>query len=183
MLDESVPYLSELRYKPTGMKKRKAWEETWDLQRAEDAIDARDDLSDDEKALEKKHQGLDTIPVPPKYKSSDFAKPTYWKLRGKLDVPKERFILYPNTRIGEDSSPVIGWAGWNHLEQAQVLAAHYTKRQSEAAEPNELRPLLAGLAELVPWLKQWHNDLDETYGQRLGDFFDSFIAGQRALSE
>ena len=183
VLDESVPYLSELRYKPTGMKKRKAWEETWDLQRAEDAIDARDDLSDDEKALEKKHQGLDTIPVPPKYKSSDFAKPTYWKLRGKLDVPKERFILYPNTRIGEDSSPVIGWAGWNHLEQAQVLAAHYTKRQSEAAEPNELRPLLAGLAELVPWLKQWHNDLDETYGQRLGDFFDSFIAGQRALSE
>ncbi|AXV04981.1 putative DNA methylase [Euzebya pacifica] len=175
VLDEAVPYLSELRYKATGLKKRKAWEETWDLQRAEDVIDARDDLSDDEKALEKKHQGLDAIPVPPKYKSSDFAKTNYWKLRGKLDVPKERFILYPDTRIGEDSSPVIGWAGWNHLEQAQALAAHYTQRQSEAAESDELRPLLAGLAELVPWLKQWHNDLDETYGQRLGDFYESFF--------
>ena len=179
VLDEAVPYLSDLRYKPPGLKKRKAWEETWELQRAEDAIDARDDLSDDEKALEKKHQGLDNIPVPPKYKSSDFAKPTYWKLRGKLDVPKERFILYSGTRIGEDSSPVIGWAGWSHLQQAQALAAHYTARQSEAAEPAELRPLLAGLAELVPWLKQWHNDLDPTYGQRLGDFYASFVAGQR----
>lgn len=179
VLDEAVPYLSELRYKPSGLKKRKAWEETWDLQRAEDAIDARDDLSDDEKALEKKHQGLDTIPVPPKYKRTDFAKGTYWSLRGKLDVPKERFILYPGTRIGEDSSPVIGWAGWNHLEQAQALAAHYTQRQSEAADPDELRPLLAGLAELVPWLKQWHNDLDETYGQHLGDFYEGFLQSQQ----
>lgn len=175
VLNEAVPYLSELRYKPPGLKKRQSWKETWDLQRAEDAIDARDDLSDDEKALERKHQGLDNIPVPPKYKKEDFAKGTYWSLRGKLDVPKERFILYPDTRIGEDSSPVIGWAGWNHLEQAQALAAHYTARQSEAADPAELRPLLSGLNELVPWLKQWHNDLDLTYGQRLGDFFADFV--------
>lgn len=178
VLDEAVPYLADLRYKPSGMKKRKAWEATWDLQRAEDAIDAREDLSDDEKALEKKHQGLEDIPVPPKYRSSDFAKPIYWTLRGKLDVPKERFILYPGTRIGSDSSPVIGWAGWNHLEQAQALAAHYTARQFEAAEPDELRPLLTGLAELVSWLKQWHNALDPTYGHRLGDFYSTFVQGQ-----
>jgi hypothetical protein len=178
VLEEAVPYLADLRYKPSGLKMRKAWEETWDLQRAEDAIDARDDVSDEDKRLLKKQQGLDAIPVPPKYASSDFAKPTYWKLRGKLDVPKERFILYPGTRIGSDSSPVIGWAGWNHLEQAQALAAHYTTRQSETAEPDELRPLLAGLAELVPWLKQWHNHLDSTYGQRLGDFYASFVEVQ-----
>jgi hypothetical protein len=175
VLDEAVPFLADLRYKPSGLKKRKAWEETWDLQRAEDAIDDRDDLTAEDKSMLRKQQGLDAIPVPPKYASSDFAKPTYWKLRGKLDVPKERFILYPGTRIGSDSSPVISWAGWNHLEQAQALAAHYTTRQSETAESDELRPLLAGLAELVPWLKQWHNDLDPTYGQRLGDFYESFV--------
>lgn len=181
LLDEAAPYLAELRYKPSGMQKRQAWEEAWDLQRAEDAIDARDDLTDDEKALEKKQQGLDSIPVPPKYKKSDFAKGTYWSLRGKLDVPKERFILFPDTQIGGDSSPVIGWAGWDHLEQAQALAAHYTARQSEGAEPDELRPLIAGLAELVPWLKQWHNEPDPTYGQRLGDFYETFVAQQEAL--
>ena len=37
---ESVPLLPILRYKPTGLDKRKAWERTWDLQRREDAIDA-----------------------------------------------------------------------------------------------------------------------------------------------
>ena len=39
--NESVPLLSVLRYKPSGLRKREAWERTWDLQRREDAIDAR----------------------------------------------------------------------------------------------------------------------------------------------
>src|SRR6185503_4491407 len=38
---ESVPLLPVLRYKPTGLRKRAEWETTWDLQRREDAIDAR----------------------------------------------------------------------------------------------------------------------------------------------
>ena len=38
---ESVPLLPILRYKPTGLRKREEWENTWDLQRQEDAIDAR----------------------------------------------------------------------------------------------------------------------------------------------
>ena len=38
---------------------------------------------------------IGVIPVPPKYTSADFLKSTYWKLRGKLDVPKERWICYP----------------------------------------------------------------------------------------
>ena len=29
------------------------------------------------------------IPVPPKYKSADFQKSDYWRLRGSLDVPKD----------------------------------------------------------------------------------------------
>ena len=106
---------------------------------------------------------------------------TYWRLRGKLDVPKERFILYPNTRLGSDSTPVVGWAGWDHLGQARALAGHYSARKDEGAEAPELIALLAGLQEIVPWLLQWHNDLDPTFGQRMGDFFSSFTASEARI--
>ena len=42
--NESVPLLAVLRYKPSGLGKRAAWESTWDLQRHEDEIDARVEL-------------------------------------------------------------------------------------------------------------------------------------------
>jgi hypothetical protein len=73
---ESVPCLPVLRYKPEGLRKRKVWEDTWDLQRLEDA-----------------GKSIPNIPVPPKYDAKDFLKPDYWRLRGKLDVPKERWIV------------------------------------------------------------------------------------------
>lgn len=180
--DESVPFAASWRYEGSGLRKRREWERVWDLQRAEDAIDARtklpsddpDRLDEEDAELQKKEQGLDRIPVPPKYRSSDFARSTYWRLRGKLDVPKERFILYPGTQVGADSSAVVGWAGWDHLQQARALAGHFTTRKDEGAEKEELAGLLAGLVELLPWLKQWHNDIDPAFGQRMGDFFASF---------
>src|SRR5262249_12516565 len=39
--EEAVPFLPVLRYTDTGARKREDWERTWELQRAEDAIDAR----------------------------------------------------------------------------------------------------------------------------------------------
>lgn len=189
VLDEAVPYLAAYRYKKKGLTKRKVWEDVWRLQRLEDAIDARtellsdnpDHLSDEDAALRKKEQ-VGTVPVPPKYASGDFAKSTYWRLRGKLDVPKERFILYPDTSLGADTSPVVGWAGWDHLQQARALSGLYTQRKDAGAEPDELVPLLAGLHELVPWLLQWHNEPDPEFGQRLGEFFESFVHSEaRAL--
>lgn len=174
VLDEAVPYVAGYRYKPSGLRKRREWEQTWALQRAEDAIDARD-LDPEDAAVEKKRQGLDRIPVPPKYTSADFARTTYWRLRGKLDVPKERFVLYPGTHAGADRTAVIGWAGWDHLAQARALAGHHNARKDAGADAAELTALLAGLQELVPWLQQWHNDLDAS-GHRLGDFFASYTA-------
>src|SRR5262249_37347136 len=73
--DAAVPYLAAYRYQPSGLDKRARWERTWDLQRHQD------------EGLE-----LDTpIPVPPKYVQADFARTSYWRNRGKLDVPRERF--------------------------------------------------------------------------------------------
>ena len=52
------------------------------------------------------------IPVPPKYQSKDFLKADFWRLRGGLDVPKERFVSFPGAERGADGSLVIAWAGW-----------------------------------------------------------------------
>ncbi len=115
------------------------------------------------------------IAVPPKYTSADFKKPHWWKLRGKLDVPKERWITYSGT----DTPSVIAWAGWNHKQQAQALAGYYQERKDQDGWSKErLAPLLAGLKDLLPWLKQWHNDLDPVFQLRLGDFYETFVQDQ-----
>jgi len=183
-----VPYLAAWRYTDSGLRTRAAWERTWDLQRTEDALAARtalpeDDpqhLSEAEHAVARKEAGVDRIPVPPKYAKTDFRTATAWTLRGKLDVPKERFVLYPGTRAGADTSPVVGWAGWDHLQQARALAGQYTARKDAGAEDTELVPLLAGVAELVPWLLQWHDQPDPTFGERMGQFFAGFVAAEAA---
>lgn len=163
---ESMPFLPVLRYSETGHRKRAQWEATWALQRREDAGEA-----------------VGTIPVPPKYQGKDFLKSDFWRLRGGLDVPKERWISYPGCERGADGSLVIAWAGWNHLQQATALAAYYlAMKDQEGWEPERLQPLLAGLLELVPWLQQWHNDPDPTYGERMGDYYAAFVADEaRAL--
>jgi hypothetical protein len=54
------------------------------------------------------------IPVPPKYTSADFLSSSFWRLRGKLDVPKERWVSFPHCE-GEDGTLIIAWAGYDHL--------------------------------------------------------------------
>ena len=48
-------------------------------------------------------------------------------------------------------------------------------QEQEGWSAERLTPLLAGLLELVPWLRQWHNALDPAYGQGLGDYFAGFV--------
>lgn len=164
---ESVPFLPVLRYTDTGLRKRAQWEDTWALQRREDA-----------------GENVGTIPVPPKYQSKDFLRTDFWRLRGGLDVPKERWVSYPGCERGADTSLPIAWAGWNHLQQATALAAYYLEmKENEGWEPVRLQPLLAGLLELVPWLEQWHNEIDPAYGERMGTYYRGFVNEEaRALS-
>ncbi|UNS98188.1 BREX-2 system adenine-specific DNA-methyltransferase PglX [Streptomyces tubbatahanensis] len=161
LADEHVPFLAALRYKPTGMKKREDWEHVWDLQRQEDA-------APDEPA---KRKIRDSIPVPPKYTSADFLKPSYWKARGKLDVPKERFISYATGAVS-GVPELFGWAGWDHQEQAQALSTYFTNHEGLSTE--EITPLLAGLLELQPWLTQWHDEFDPLYGGSPAAFFAGY---------
>ncbi|MBC7619509.1 MAG: BREX-2 system adenine-specific DNA-methyltransferase PglX, partial [Candidatus Saccharibacteria bacterium] len=153
---EAAPFLPVQRYTEAGQRKRTQWEDTWALQRREDA---GEDLT----------TSVGKIPVPPKYKSTDFLKTDVWRLRGGLDVPKERWVSYPGCERGADGSLIIAWAGWDHLQQATALAGFYLDmKDNEGWPPERLQPLLAGLLELVPWLEQWHNDVDPVFGERMG---------------
>ncbi|MBF6471618.1 MULTISPECIES: BREX-2 system adenine-specific DNA-methyltransferase PglX [Nocardia] len=168
---EHVPFLAALRYKPSGLKKRADWEHVWDLQRQEDA-------APDEGA---KRKIRDSIPVPPKYTSADFLRTSFWQARGKLDVPKERFISYGN--INTATPALYGWAGWDHQEQAQALATYFT---GQSLDTNELTPLLAGLLELQPWLDQWHDEFDENYSGSPAAFFAGYrrqLQGEHGLTD
>ncbi len=105
VIADAVPEHPFHVYKPTGLDKRAAWERTWDEQRKEDA-------------------GLPAKPeVPPKYGNGDFLKPDYFRLRGKLDVPKERFIAFTEVPGRAAGEILYGWAGWTPLERIKALLA------------------------------------------------------------
>ncbi|MFI1843832.1 BREX-2 system adenine-specific DNA-methyltransferase PglX [Streptomyces microflavus] len=172
MTGEHVPSLAALRYKPSGLRKRADWEHVWGLQRQEDA--ATDELA--------KRKIRDTIPVPPKYTSADFLRPSFWKARGKLDVPKERFISYGQSNAA--TPELYGWAGWDHREQAYALDAYIASHEALTAE--ELTPFLAGLLELQPWLDQWHNEFDATFSSSPATYFRGdrqMVQGENGLTD
>ena len=162
--DQHVPYLAALRYKDTGMRKRAQWEDVWEQQRVEDRIGER--LG---------------IPVPPKYTSADFRKTSYWSQRGKLDVPKERFVSYPDANPDADPTLLLGWAGWDHKDQAQALVNLVNDRTADAGwGTDRLTPLLAGLAEVMPWVRQWHGEEDPDWGGIPADEYETFLTERRA---
>lgn len=165
--DEHVPYLSVYRYKATGLRKRADWEHVWDLQRQEDR---------DGKRLD--------IPVPPKYTGADFAKQSYWRNRGKLDVPKERFVSYPAAAPDGDPTLLLGWAGWNHRDQAHALTLLLTDRINQSGwEKPQLTPLLAGLRELMPWVKQWHDADEPAWGGSPAEQLSAYLREQQQTYE
>jgi hypothetical protein len=202
----SVPFLPSQRYKPSGLLKGRDWEHVWDLQRKEDAVEAeirgqwtdgggqRSEVGGQQsenggqgsqvstevelqrriRAAQKEKVG--EIPVPPKYSSGDFKKSVWWSLRGKLDVPKERWISYPGAERTEDPSPVIAWAGWDHAQQARALAEYYLEaKQNYGFPPEKLKPLLAGLLDLEPWLFQWHSAIDPLAGDSPANAIRAFL--------
>jgi hypothetical protein len=189
---ESVPALKVLRYKPTGLRKRDDWEQTWAQQRREDAIDAavaaeyprRDDEEEAQwRARIKPEQDkrklaeVGRLPAPPKYTSADFLKPAYWRLRGGLDVPKERCFVVPDPQALGDW--LYGWAGWNPARRVRALAGAWIDGlERSGADPAQLLPLLVAIDEELPWVLQWHNAIDPDTDVRPGDYFRDWLAQQ-----
>ncbi|MCX5108398.1 BREX-2 system adenine-specific DNA-methyltransferase PglX [Streptomyces sp. NBC_00378] len=161
---EHVPHLAAERYKDSGLRKREQWEQVWELQREEDKAGKRLD-----------------IPVPPKYTSADFLKASYWSHRGKLDVPKERFISYPDASPDSDPTLLLGWAGWDHKDQVQALINMINDRTEQAGwETSRLTPLIAGIQELMPWVHQWHGEYDAEWDGTPAEEYQAYLDEQRA---
>ena len=161
--DQHMPYLAQLRYTPTGMRKHAQWEQTWAKQREEDAESAELDID-----------------VPPKYKKEDFLKVSYWNQRGRLDVPKERFISYLAASPDGDDSLLLGWAGWDHREQAHALMTLIEDRWTKDGwDVDKLTPLIAGLAEVMPWVRQWHAGIDPDSGINIAEAYGAYLEDQR----
>src|SRR5262249_35261668 len=101
---------------------------------------------------------------------------TYWRLRGKLDVPKERWVGVSHCPAA-DGTALVAWAGYDHLQLAQAVSAYYVDVQENQGGRDDPRlvPLLACLSALLPWLKQWHNAVGPEYGGPMGDHFEGFI--------
>jgi hypothetical protein len=150
-------------YSGTGLLKRALRERIWDLQREEDRAGERLD-----------------IPVPPKYRKEDFVRTSFWNQRGKLDVPKERFISYPRASLDSDESMLLGWAGWDHREQAAALITLIEERAStDGWDKDRLTLLLVGLAEVMPWVRQWHDQVDPSFGASPAKEYDAYLTSQR----
>ena len=191
---ESVPALPVQRYKPSGLTKRKDWQWTWAQQRREDEIDSDvaatttrcEDETKEEHAARlqaeqrrRKRKEIGDLARPSKYRSVDFLKPAYWRLRGALDVPKERFVSLPQMSRDTDTTLLVGWAGWTRLDLCQAVATYCAEViEQDGWTATRLTPLLAIIEENLPWLKQWHNDLDPDYDLRLGDFFETYLHSQ-----
>ena len=74
---------------------------------------------------------------------------------------------------------MLGWAGWDHENQAQALARLVFDRQNtDGWDTARIEPLLAGLVEIEPWLHQWHNDYDAAYGSSPAEFYRAFLDDQ-----
>jgi hypothetical protein len=189
---ESVSALAALRYTDSGLRKRADWESTWDQQRAEDAIDAAVErghpahegespaewqtrIAPEQK--QRKRDQIGELPAPPKYTSADFQNTTLWRLRGALDVPKERWLRVPDPLNA--GHWLYGWAGWNPAQRVQAIAGTIIDAETRHGVPvPALIPLYAAIAEELPWVKQWHNTIDPDYGIGMGDYFDQWLRGE-----
>ena len=149
-------------YTAEGLRKLDAWKKTWHLQ---DLEDAGEPLVDAETS-----GPLDEIPLPPKYVKKDFATPRAFQIRGKLDVPRERFILYADL-----SPPHYGWNGWRDRDRALAQVESYTLAESDphdplppptAEDPRRCGPTL-GLWSSLPDVRRWSEPSDHAELQAL----------------
>ena len=105
LADESVPTHRFHVYKASGLIKQDAWNGTWEAQRREDAGE------------------IVSPENPPSYVTGDFLRPEYWRHRGKLDVPKERFIAFTEIPGRTGAETLYGWAGWTPLQRIKAILA------------------------------------------------------------
>jgi hypothetical protein len=163
----AVPDNPNRLYSAEGLRKLEEWKRVSFIQDQEDAweaavADAKANCSEspvkrivdpDDPSKE-----LDSIPLPPKFEKSDFVKAEYFSLRGKLDVPRERFIIFSDL-----SPPRFGWNGWRDRERALAQVEAFTLAENDPHDPLPVPTtddprrcgVTIGLWESLPDVKRW----------------------------
>jgi hypothetical protein len=149
---EGVPDNIFRVYTDEGLRKLRKWQEIWRLQDREDAGETV------------------KIPKPPEFKKGDFIKEAVYKIRGKLNVPRERFIVF------NDLTPArYGWNGWRDTPRALAQLEVFTQVESDPIAPLP-RPstddprrcgATVGLWESLPDVKRWGDA--EDHAELLGE--------------
>ena len=124
----------------------------------------------------RRRAGRRPIPVPPKYTSADFRKASYWQAPRQARRAEGAVHPLPRRRPRDrpDAAARLGRLG---PRPAGPGAGHVIgEREAEGWDDERLVPLVAGLAELQPWVEQWHAEVDPTYGVNLADFCASSCA-------
>lgn len=140
-------------YTAEGLRTFAAWKKTWHLQ----------DLEDQGKPLVDPDTGkpLDTIEPPPKFERAHFQSAGAFSIRGKLNVPRERFIVFADL-----SPPRYGWNGWRDTDRARAQVDAYGLAEGDpqnplppptAADPRRCGPTL-GLWESLPDVRRWDDE-------------------------
>lgn len=141
MRDEAVADNIFRVYTDEGLRKLRQWQDVWRLQ---DREDAGEDVGE--------------IPLPPKFAKGDFCDARTYQLRGKLNVPRERFVLYADLRPHR-----FGWNGWRDTTRAMAQVEAFAEAESHPTDPLP-RPTLAdprrcgatvGLWEALPDVARW----------------------------
>lgn len=107
--------------------------------------------------------------VPPT-DTSGFCKTSYWQARGKLDVPKERFILYPVAGRETDPTSLLGWAVGTMPSSPWRCRWSSAPVRSTAGRTNGRFHWSPASHEPQPWVEQWHSDVEPTHGVSLAAF-------------
>jgi hypothetical protein len=77
------------------------------------------------------------------------------------------------------TTPLCCWAGWDYKEQALAIHGLIEERTVDDGRARDrVVPLLAGLVEVMPWMKQWHDGIDQAFGQCIADVLEDYLATQ-----
>ncbi len=154
-------------YSEEGLRKLSEWKRVWALQDQEDAHEkAHAEAKAKGESIPKLRlvdpddasKTLEAIPLPPKFDKADFARAEYFSIRGKLNVPRERFILFADLTPNR-----FGWNGWRDRERALAQVEAYTLAESDAHLPLPVPTtedprrcgVTYGLWESLPDVRRW----------------------------
>jgi len=130
----AVPNIKHHVFKLDGLLKRAEWEKSWEQQHKEDG-------------------GEPAKPeVPPKYTDKDYLRKEYWSLRGKLDVPKERFVAFTEVPPPVGAEILYGWTGWTARERAKELLGLDERLEAAGVDVSDRHGLLYGVWFLLPYV-------------------------------